>query len=1023
MAQHEARTPASQRTPFVGREREFAAFNERLAAAGKGEGGVLFISGEPGVGKSRLLVEFARSARNNGWLVLAGRARDAEGMPPYLPFAEAIAEYLGEARDLVLHRLLESTPDGDLLIPDQDRARSNPLAVQPGPGPELERYRLFETTSRFLLGLANSAESRGLLLCLDDLHLADRSTLLLFRYLARKLPGAPVLIAATYLPTELNDAHPLSVALAELTRDRLQQTIALEPLSASEAASLIGQLSHSRADPVVVDAIQARTGGNPFYLEEVVSQLQAEGRDLADAGLAATEDWGIPQGVRQVIGQRLARLRPATREALQAAAVIGESVAFDVLADTSGLEPQTLIEAVEEAAQSGVIRADAENYEFVHALIRQTLYDELSLPRRRRLHARIAEAMESLTKSGAGLAVEAIGYHWRQGGHPERALEHLLQAGESAISLMAWEESTRHWEAALECMDQTHEPAVRRARLLEGLGDLYFLSLDSRRSVEAYERASAVYEASGDPISAARARTRAGSTLAFPLLGSNYAAALGHLSTAEKVLSDQPDSLELGELYAGIAHAESHVLGRGPEGMLAPLGRLQSIAEKLDNNALRVLALSIQGHFLGQQGRLAEGLALEESACAAAAALEDAAVNQWPQRWHEYLLARSASEQPLAAPDTGTYQAARPLGHPLMETWTTNCCGLQSLELLDPVRARAKHERLTDGRGRFRSFQLPEEMYLNGDRTALEELVQGRTLPMTSAAATGRAMLAWYEGEWGDIENATKQSSARVRSVGSSGLTVSYERRLIRIYRLTGDKKSAEASAQECLEIAQGSGSVKYEFASRAELALLCAEAGRMPEAEAHLARCREILAAGEDWRGLGGRLQLAEAVLAAGRGKNEEAAAHFERALDVFRNLSLPWDEAETFEVWARSCRSFLRGRSRRSFTAEKLHNAREICERIGAGLPWLERLDALESRLAGERPAGAASDLPDGLSEREVEVLRLIAAGSSNREIAGQLVLSVRTVERHITNIYAKIGARGKADATAYALRNSLN
>jgi DNA-binding CsgD family transcriptional regulator len=681
-----------------------------------------------------------------------------------------------------------------------------------------------------------------------------------------------------------------------------------------------------------------------------------------------------------------------------------------------------LIEAVEEAGQSGVIRAEGENYEFVHALIRQTLYDELSLPRRRRLHARIAEAMESLTKSGAGLAVEAIGYHWRQGGHPGRALEHLLRAGESAISLMAWEESTRHWEAALECMDQTREPPVRRARLLEGLGDLYFLSIDFRRAVEAYERASAVYQAAGDPISAARARTRAGSAQAFPLYGSNYAAALRHLSAAEKVLSNQPDSLELGELYAGIAHAESHVLGRGPEGMLAPLGRLQAIAEKLDNKALRALALSIQGHFLGQQGRLAEGLALEESACEAAAALEDVAVNQWPQRWHEFLLAHSASEQPLTAPDTGTYQAARPLGHPLMETWTSNCCGLQSLELLDPARARARHERLQDGRGRFLSFQLPEEMYLNGDRAALEELVQGRTLPMTSAAAMGRAMLAWYEGEWGDIENATKASSALVRSVGSSSLTVSYERRLVRIYRLRGDARSAENSAQECLEIALGSSSVKYEFASRVELALLCAEAGRMPEAEAHLARCREILAEGEDWRGLGGRLQLAEAVIAAARRDNEAAAGHFTAALETFQRLSLPWDEAETFELWARSCARFYRGRSHASFVIEKLDAARGVYHRIGAGQPWLDRLDAEQARLTGPH-TGEASSLPDGLTEREVEIIRLISNGGSNREIADQLVLSVRTVERHITNIYAKIGARGKADATAYALRNSLS
>jgi hypothetical protein len=163
---------------------------------------------------------------------------------------------------------------------------------------------------------------------------------------------------------------------------------------------------------------------------------------------------------------------------------------------------------------------------------------------------------------------------------------------------------------------------------------------------------------------------------------------------------------------------------------------------------------------------------------------------------------------------------------------------------------------------------------------------------MTFAAATSRAMLAWYEGEWGDIGNATRAASALVRSVGSSSLTVSYERRLVRIYRLTGDAKSAESFAQECLEIAQGSSSVKYEFASRVELALLCAGP----------AECRKLNASRplprdprrRRLRGLGGRLQPAEAAAAARRGSNEEAAAHFERAIAILRNLCLPWDEAE---------------------------------------------------------------------------------------------------------------------------------
>jgi DNA-binding CsgD family transcriptional regulator len=172
----------------------------------------------------------------------------------------------------------------------------------------------------------------------------------------------------------------------------------------------------------------------------------------------------------------------------------------------------------------------------------------------------------------------------------------------------------------------------------------------------------------------------------------------------------------------------------------------------------------------------------------------------------------------------------------------------------------------------------------------------------------------------------------------------------------------------------------------------------------------------------MAGRAALAEAVLAAAQGRHVEAQTQFERALGIFRTLSLPWDEAEAFEIWARACARFYRGRGRRSFIGEKLASASAIYERIGAGQPWLERLEVEEKQLAGRNSNELAPGLPDRITQREADVLRLIAAGKSNREVADELVLSVRTVERHITNIYTKIGAHGKADATAYALRHSL-
>jgi DNA-binding CsgD family transcriptional regulator len=247
------------------------------------------------------------------------------------------------------------------------------------------------------------------------------------------------------------------------------------------------------------------------------------------------------------------------------------------------------------------------------------------------------------------------------------------------------------------------------------------------------------------------------------------------------------------------------------------------------------------------------------------------------------------------------------------------------------------------------------------------------------------------------------------------------ERWLARLSRVTGNTAEMREVLEGHTATAVRCGAVKLEVPLRTEIALIDAESGRLDDAEQHLARCLEILAAGEDWLGLAGRVALAEAVLAAARRRNEDAEAHFERAIETFRRMTLPWDEAEAHELWARAGARFLRGRNRRAFVWEKLGAARLVYERIGAGQPWLDRLDAEQHRLLAT--GGAERETyPDGLTEREVSVLRLLAGGESNREISNRLVISLRTVERHITNIYAKIGARGKADATAYALRNSL-
>lgn len=1006
-------------TPLVGRERELATLTERLEAAERGEGGVVLIAGEPGIGKTRLLTEFGRRAGVSGWLVLTGRAYDTEGVPPYLPFVEALKQHSGASPgDGFLRELAERSANAPVA---HDQAPGS-LALQTAPsaGPEAARYQLFEATSQTFLEIAADSESRGLLLCLDDLHWADRPSLLLLQHLARRLGKAPLLIVATYREAEVDETHALYAVVAQLRRERLQETLSLSGLSLDECAALIDSLAAGPVDAGVGRAICERTEGNPFFVEEVVRRLQSEGRDFADKSLADA-DWGIPEGLRQVIGLGLSRLSAPTRGMLQTAAVLGAAFPFDLLAEASGLESGQLTDSVEEAEQAGMLRPEGEGYAFGHALMREMIYDDLSLPRRRQLHAHAAQAMESRNNISSAFGPEAIGHHWRQAGKPAQALLHLLRAGDAAISLAAWEDATRHWEAALECMAQADEPPKRQARLLEGLGDLYFLSgFDTQSCVERYMRASALYDSAGDRIGSARSRIRAGATIAYPAVAvANYPAALAHLRAAEKVLSLEPESFLLGELYAAIAHIEAHVLASRPEELLDAMHRLSEIAERLNNDFLRVFVFSLDGHYLGHQGRLAEGMALEARACEETAKLEGKAMNQWPERWHEFLLAYAADDAG-SSEDAGAYQLSRPFGHALMENWTALCCGLQSLELHDPVRARVWHERVRDGRGRYLIPFLSEDLLFAGDLDSLRDLAAAGAFATGIADVWARKALVWAEGRWTEMREESNESIQRFHTTGSAEFLMYANRRLLRFHRVMRDAGSAESVARECLDVATSFASVKFEFGARAELALLLAESGRLAKAEPELARCREILAEGEDWRGLAGRFLLAEAVYAAGRGDSEQAASHFDRAIEVFQKLSLPWDEAEAFEVWARSCRRFYRGRSRRSFVAGKLSFARGIYERIGAGQPWLDRLQAEETRLSGD--AETAPELPDGLSEREVDVLRLVAAGRSNPQIAGDLVISLNTVQRHVSNIFNKIGVRNRTEAAGYARDRNL-
>ncbi|HEY8766096.1 MAG TPA: AAA family ATPase, partial [Dehalococcoidia bacterium] len=459
-------------TRFVGRVEERGALQQRLEAAIRGQGSLVLVGGEPGIGKTRLVSELALHAVDRGLQVLSGRAYETEGMPPYLPFVEALQQHVRNRRPDELRAELDgNAPYLAKLLPDLQRLLPE-IQESPALGPEAERYRLFDGVSDFLLKVATGAP---LLLFLDDLHWADGATLLLLGHLARRLPEGPLLAVGTYRNVEVEAQHPLAILLAEMNRQRMGSSITLRPFAREEASALAAAALGRAPAPHVADALFAATEGNAFFTEELVRHLQEQGRDLTDPG-AAVNDWNIPEGVRQVISRRLAQLGVEANRLLAYSSVLGRDLSVPKVAAVTGGDEERVLDLLDEAVASHVLRAGPEGYAFAHSLIRDTLYQGLAPPRRRQLHRRVGEVLEALYgQDPEPEHLAELAHHFLQaapGGDVDKAINYATRAAEQAANQVAHEEAVRFYRMALEALDLKDRPdELLRCDLLLALCD------------------------------------------------------------------------------------------------------------------------------------------------------------------------------------------------------------------------------------------------------------------------------------------------------------------------------------------------------------------------------------------------------------------------------------------------------------------------------------------------------------------------------------------------------------------------
>ncbi|MFQ6028289.1 MAG: helix-turn-helix transcriptional regulator, partial [Dehalococcoidia bacterium] len=837
--------------------------------------------------------------------------------------------------------------------------------------PEQARFRLYDSITTFL---QNIAQAQPILLVLEDLHWADRSSLLLLEFVVQSIQAAPILILGTYRDLEVARRHPLYQTLGSLIREQQFVRIHLHGLSQTEVSQLLHITTGTDPSSQLVELIHERTEGNPLFVHEISRVLDQQLDRSGQHRFVA-----IPEGVKEAISRRLDRVSEGCNQLLTLASVIGREFDFQLLRALSGqFTEEQVQELLDEGLEAHVIEeipGPVERYQFSHALVQETLSEELSTHRKVRLHAQIGEVLEIIYGAEAPVHAAELSHHFGEAATvlgSEKLVHYALLAGERALDSYAHEQALVHFERAL-AVKEGQPLDSETAALLFGQGRALAATDRNRaqESIDALNCAFDYYADSGDVTHAvAVAETRvppfmlqltvksqivrkalalvdpksiqAGRLLSqscweLGRVEGDFQGAEDAFKQALEIAQREGDlALELRTLAAG-AHVDSHHLRWG-----GTLEKASSVA-RLSNWTNDYFAEANAYHWAANASMALGNL--EEARKLAIAQLEPAR----KLRDGNWLGSALASNE-MVAQLQGNWQTAREFGdqglsmgnaaHPIL---FKNRAQLESqmgnLEL-----AQTYLDRLPDDL--WRVMTVPQISYIANWTDPLDEVTEAGKTILTSSEypspfldLANRAGLAFSAVVRGDKQSAQEQYDALepLTSMLIPALLITTDRLLALLAHTTGNLETASQHFEDALA-----------FCRRAEY---------RPE----LAWCLYEYSNTLSQR--------------SGPGDPEKATALAQESLSIAEELSM---------------------------------------------IALLNRLGVFPEEATSP---GVITGFPDGLTAREMEVLLLIARGCSNQEIAGELVLSVRTVERHVTNIYRKISAKGRADAANYVMRHQLD
>jgi DNA-binding CsgD family transcriptional regulator/tetratricopeptide (TPR) repeat protein len=983
---------------FVGRVEELGVLEAARVRAANAEPAIVLVGGEAGVGKTRLVAELSGRCAVDGTRVLVGGCVPVgEGGLPYAPIVEALRGLLAEFGADALRGLIgPSWPEVARLLP----TLGEPDAT--GAPDQHAQARLFE----LLLGLLGRiGEQVPLVLVVEDLHWADRSTRDLLAFLARNLRRERMLLMVTYRSDETGPAR-LRAYLAELERAGPVQRLELPRFERAETQTQLTGILGAAPATDLAEAVFARSEGNPFFTEELLEAVRAGSEALPDT-------------LRDLLQGRVEALPEPARQVLGAAAVAGRRVPDRLLAAVTGLGDQDQTEALRAAVTHQLLVSwpGADGYEFRHALLQETVYTSLLPGERARLHAALAAAIAAHPTWAGGTAATVaaeLAYHWRAAEDLERALPAAIEAGTQAERAFAFAEAQRQYEQALELWARLPQAAqlapIDRATLLERAAEAAYQVDDDPRAVELVRGALQDVDPLADPVRAGLLQERLGRSLwmtADP-------AALAAYEEAVRLVPAEPPSAERARVLAEYAQI-LEMLGKDEQCRPAAEEALAS-ARRVGARREEGRALGLLGVDLAHLGDLEAGLAHLRDAQRIAE--EQADIDG---------LGRAALQAAWVSEEAGRLEEAVDFALDGAEVcrrygataWSDSLEGTAAFfefllgrwdEADRHFRAVLERDRLTGPKGVHRRLERARLDIARGDFTAARRLLQH----------AGRVAVQGSQGQF-DAQFAAPLAIARTE-----------------LALWEGRGEEAFQAAVEGLDVLARLG---FETGEPVLFALGVAAAVDRAELASARRAAAEVEAARRDGDQLLARLDAAEDLPNRGpetaavrrQCQAERARLHGRphpaaraAAAAGWETLAIPYPAAC---ARLREAEALLASRAPHARVEAALQAAHQTATRLGAG-PLRRELELLARRGRARLEATAqprATEPPTevsslGLTRREAEVLALVAAGRTNRQIGEALFITPKTASLHVSRILAKLGVAGRVEAATIAHRLGL-